>query len=165
MYAVGLNNVNHIVLQGSDSTLAYRPASDICNLFPPLFDVSLNHLMASADVDEKAVAQIRETIAEYLSEPAHETKEFTYAAKLKTVLDALKEQYPELYSKLAEIFMYSSMVAYSLAVKAKLKGDTVANINRDVYPMFALINVFSDLSEETRKAVVDEMTEKHLWGL
>ncbi len=169
MYAVGLDNLQHIVIegvgQGGNSGLAYRPAADISNLFPPLFDVALNNLCADTDYDEVAITKMRESIAAYLSDIAHTTHELTYAAKLRAMLDTLKDKYPELYIRMAESFMYSAMVAYSMAVKAKLKGDTNANINASVYPMFALLNVFSDLSEDTRNKVIEEMTEKHLWGL
>jgi hypothetical protein len=169
MYAVGLDNLQHIVLegvgQGGNSGLAYRPAADISNLFPPLLDVALNHLCSDTDADLTAISEIRENIAAYLSDIAHNKHELVYAAHLRDMLDTVREKYPDLYVKMAEVFMYSAMVAYSLAVKAKLKGDTKANINTTVYPMFALLSIVADLSKPTRDAVVNEMTEKHLWGL
>lgn len=168
MYAVGLDNLQHIVIEGvgqGSSGLAYRPAADISNLFPPLLDVSLNNLCGELEGNEDAIADMRDTIVEYLSDFAHITPELVYAANLKNKLNTLKDKYPTLYAKMADIFMYSSMVAYSMAVKAKLKGDTTANINAGVYPMFALLAVFDDLSDETKQAVIDDMTAKHLWGL
>lgn len=167
MYAVGLDRMNHTVIeglgQGGNAGIAYRPAADIANLFPPLLDVALNHL--TSKYDEESVQELRTIIVDYLSDFAHKTNELTYAAALHNTIDTIKSKYPEMYSDFAQVFVYCAMVAYSLAVKTKLKEDSVANINSSVYPMFALLSVFSDLSEETRDNIVREMTDKHLWGL
>lgn len=167
MYAVGLDCMNHTVLeglgQGGNAGIAYRPAADIANLFPPLLDVALNHM--NSKYSEEEIQELRTTIVTYLSDFAHTTNELTYAAKLHNEIDSIKNKHSDLYADFTKTFTYCAMVAYSLAVKTKLKGDTVANINATVYPMFALLSIFEDLSEETRNNIVKEMTEKHLWGL
>jgi hypothetical protein len=154
--------------EGTANPRWYTPAADIGNLFPCLLSVAINDL--ESEYKDEVVDGITEVMlkqilpALYKEMPDKEGDYSRVAAKVGDRLKYLYSEYPEAMRKVANRFLYFSLIAYAIAMKNGLREMPTVMGGNGVFRYFAMLAVWDHLKPETQKAVVEDLAEQNLWG-
>lgn len=167
---LGLSESNYTVIegvgQGCPAGPIYRPQADISNLFLPVVEATLNHLEQRSG-KEQAFAYFRTRLSDFFHSEALKLDGFEYAKEVGDLVKSIgdntdnKEDYDQFFRS----FFRSCLVAYTFAARAKMHDDAKNLVSKNPIKFFALLDIFDDLSEETKMGLIRDFSRLHIWDV
>lgn len=170
MNRLGLDEKNFTVIEGIGEGCPagpiYRPQADISNLFLPLVEAALNHIEQSIDGNESKFAYFRHRLSSFFHKEALRLDGFQLGAELGELVESVTAgENKEEYDRFFRSFFRSCLVAYTFAARAKLCDDAHNLVSNDPVKYFALLDIFDDLSDDTKIALINDFKKLNLWGV
>ena len=168
--AAGLDARNYTVIegvgQGCPAGPIYRPQADISNLFLPIVEATLNNLEQRKD-KEKAFAYFRARLNEFFHSEALKLDGFEYAKEVGDLVEEIGNgtENKEDYDRFFRSFFRGCLVAYTFAARAKMHDDAQNLVSRNPIKFFALLDIFDDLSEDTKQCLIRDFAKMNIWGV
>lgn len=168
LHAMGMDKMSVALVGHGDYAdgRMYRPAADISNLFPQLLDACCNVVgsvdSALEDRDDH-VGRMRRCIAALAAYVADKPVVEELAVDIQKKISDVEQYDKEGLFLYLKSFLFMCLLAYGFSTKGQLSTENTSAIKPDISHYFALNEIVSHLSEDTRKRIARDLCGKGLY--
>ena len=142
-----------------------NPYSDIVNIFPVAVASAINNLNGEQEGEHKIDAFVSIFLDQLLVDAFKDLEGRVVETKLLTQLKNLKNNCPDLFSKMTESVFINLFLCYSVANKFGLRTCPEKMTGRGYFKYFALLDIYNDLTDDTQTAIFKDLGANNLWDI